>query len=254
MNRLATLGAIDFEALRTQALAKVDVAVIDSGVDGSHPDLRERLGSAWHAERIEGAMTVRPSAPAANQDEHGHGTAVAGIVAAIAPNATVHDYKIFAPGETSSGEGLVACLAAAIESKARIINMSLAVKANFTDRLSALLQRAYAQGIVIVAAQRNYPTTDLGVPAELSYSIGVNLHSEASAWHLRYRSFHTIPFIARGENVQAPKPEGGYTEVTGTSFATPTVTGLCALLLGAHPDLEHFELKTILKAHALAAG
>lgn len=244
------LGPFDFDGLRKRTLEPVDVAVIDSGVDATHSDLTGRIASAWQAKRVDSVMTVAPMPTGLNQDEHGHGTAVAGIVAAIAPHARIHDYRIFAVGETSSGDGLAACLEAAISQRPRIINMSLAVRATYLEKMARLLEQAYRQGILVVAAQRNIPNPDLGLPAELSYSLGVNLHSETSAWQLLYRAHHPIPISARGENVRAPAPGGGYTDVTGTSFATPTVSGLAALLLGAYPDLEPFEIKTLLKNHA----
>ena len=55
-----------------------------------------------------------------------------------------------------------------------------------------------------------------------------------------------IEFRARGEDVRVAAMGGGYTTMTGTSFATPTVSGICALLRGAYPDLQTFEVKAIL--------
>lgn len=248
------IDPIDFQSLRETTLANVDVAVIDSGVDATHPDLSLRVDSVWRATRGPDAIVRAEKVDhPTNQDEHGHGTAVAGIISAIAPNAVIHDYKIFADADTPVGEGMLACLERAIESGARVINMSLAAKSTLHQKISLLIEQAYRRGLIVVASQRNYPIGDLGLPAELSYCIGVDLHEERSPYLLRYRAGHVIPFVARGDNVLAPAPGGGYTEVTGTSFATPTVSGLCALLLGAYPELEQFEIKAILKACARAS-
>lgn len=245
------IDPIDFDSLRGEELQSVGVAVIDSGIDATHHELRSRVFSAWRAQRGADAIlrAVEVCNPI-NQDEHRHGTAVAGIICAIAPNAVIHDYKIFADLETPVGEGMLACLEAAIESNVRIINMSLAAKSKMQDKISLLIERAYRRGIIVVGSQRNYPVGDLGLPAELSYCIGVDLHNEPSPYQIHYRYGHVIPFVARGDNVLAPASGGGYMEVTGTSFATPTVAGLCSLLLGAYPELEQFEIKAILKACA----
>lgn len=76
---------------------------------------------------------------------------------------------------------------------------------------------------------------------------------ERSPYHLQYRSGHVIPFVARGDNVLAPAPGGGYAVMTGTNFAKPTIVGLCALLLSAYPRMEQFEVKAILKTCAMQA-
>ena len=68
-----------------------------------------------------------------------------------------------------------------------------------------------------------------------------------------YRPRTPIEFEARGETVVAPAKGGGYTTLSGTSFATPTVSALCALLLGAYPDMTLFELKTSLRQLAQTA-
>jgi subtilisin len=88
---------------------------------------------------------------------------------------------------------------------------------------------------------------DDGFPAELSSSIGVDLGNFLSQFHLKFRPDHAIEFIAHGEDVTVAAAGGGYTTMTGTSFATPAISGICALLVGAFPDLRPFEVKSILR-------
>ena len=83
-----------WDRLKEQALAPVTVAVLDSGVDGSHPDLAGRICGAFAVE-VEGEPVVRERSPTANNDLFGHGTPVAGIIAAIAPNAQIYDLRVF---------------------------------------------------------------------------------------------------------------------------------------------------------------
>jgi len=101
---------------------------------------------------------------------------------------------------------------------------------------------------VVVAARRNMPLNDNGIPAEFSSCIGVDSDRFASPFAFRFRSHHPIECTAQGEEVTVAVPGGRYSVQGGTSFATPTVTGLCTLLLGAEPELEPFEVKSLLKA------
>ena len=87
----------------------------------------------------------------------------------------------------------------------------------------------------MVAAKRNMPLQDNGFPAELSSCIGVDLARFPSPYHAEIPATHQIEFAARGENVTTTAAGGGYQSMTGTELRDPTVTGLCALLLGAFP-------------------
>jgi len=84
---------------------------------------------------------------------------------------------------------------------------------------------------------------DNGFPAELSSCVSVDMLDFPSQYIIKLSRDHPIEYIARGENVLTLSPGGGYTSMTGTSFTTPTVTGLCAFLVGAF-----LEIKTLLKA------
>ena len=72
-----------------------------------------------------------------------------------------------------------------------------------------------------------------------------------SQFDVIFQNDHIIEFAARGEEVVVAAPGGGETTMTGTSFATPAVSGLCALLVGAYPDLRPFDVKSLLRAFAI---
>jgi len=112
--------------------------------------------------------------------------------------------------------------------------------------LISLCEIAYRQGQVVVASKRNMPLVDNGFPAELSSCIGVDSTRMEAALNLQYRAGDPIEFIAHGEEVLVAAPNGGYTTKTGTSFAAPAVSALCALMLGTWPALRPFEIKTLL--------
>ena len=238
--------------LRHRRLKPVTVAVIDSGVDSSHEVLRNRVYGAWDFWEQDGNITKRELPPKSNNDEAGHGTAVASIIAKIAPNARILDFKVLNASFAGTGKVMITGLQAAIDSDAKIINMSLACLAKYRDELSRLLELAYQKHKIIVASKRNVPKPDdLGFPAELAACISVENHSyDNNPFFIEHIDEQPIEFAAHGERVLVARNGGGYYRLTGTSFATPTVSGNTALLLGAFPELELFEIKSILKFHS----
>jgi subtilisin family serine protease len=93
------------------------------------------------------------------------------------------------------------------------------------------------------------PLQDEGYPAALIPCVGVDNEGAGPEGSWLYRN-DVIEYSAHGENVPVAAHGGGYTTMTGTSFATPIMCGHVALLLGAHPELRPFEVKAILKAMA----
>jgi subtilisin len=241
-----------WDRLKEQALAPVTVAVLDSGVDGSHPDLAGRICGAFAVE-VEDEPVVRERSPTANNDLFGHGTPVAGIIAAIAPNAQIYDLRVFSDKKVSATQILLTGFEHALDQPWRLLNMSLAVVPSIRAQMIDLCERAYFQQQIVIAARRNAPFDDDGLPAELSSCIGVDRGDYPSPFQYTFRPHTPVEFEARGESVVAPAKGGGYTTLSGTSFATPTVSGLCALLLGAYPDMTLFELKTSLRQLAQSA-
>jgi subtilisin family serine protease len=138
-----------------------------------------------------------------------------------------------------------------VREKFPIINMSLACPAKHAPELAKLCERAWYQGQLIVAAKRNVPITDDGFPAEFASCLGVDTAALASPFDFQFRDRGRIEMVALGENVPTTGLGGGYTTMTGTSFATPTVSALCARLLGAYPALRPFELRALLRTAAL---
>ena len=236
-----------FEELAERAVHPVEVAVIDSGIDATHPALAGRVAIAYGVDAEGDEPVVTEYTSPSNRDSFGHGTAVASIIARLAPNARLVDVQVLEPGNQGTGAALVAGLRLVTQRRSRLVNMSLAATARFAPTLLELCERAYRQNQIVIASKRNTPYTDLGFPAEFSSSVSVDRDSFPTPYRVRYAGA-PIEYVAHGDEVVCASPGGGYTAKTGTSFATPTITGLCALLLGVFPDLRSFELKTILKA------
>lgn len=236
--------------LQQRKLQPVTVAIVDSGIDATHPQLKGRI---VHAVCVEPSgtkqRTVKTQVPR-NADVYGHGTAVASIICKVAPNARIVDVRVLDTNNLCTGDTLLAGFRYAIESGARIINMSLAASAKFALPLRELCETAYRHNQLVVAARRNMPLTDQGFPAEVATCIGVDIGKLSSQFDVIFHNDNIIEFAARGEEVVVAAPGGGETTMTGTSFATPAVSGLCALLVGAYPDLRPFDVKSLLRAFA----
>jgi subtilisin family serine protease len=129
--------------------------------------------------------------------------------------------------------------------------MSLAATASFADRILPLCEKAYYQNQVVVASRRNMPLWDNGYPAEFSSCISVDNQAFETPFRFRYLADRIVEYAAHGEEVPVAAAGGGYTTMTGTSFATPTIAGICALIAGAYPGLRPFEVKSLLKAWAV---
>jgi subtilisin family serine protease len=240
----------DLEALRSAALQPVPVAIVDTGVDATHPDLAGRVARAWDVAPVgHGHVRVRERAPGA-ADRAGHGTAVASLVARVAPNARLWDLRALHADRTGEGIAFVSAFEHALRLEVPLFCLSLAVAGTFEARLRALCERAYRQGATVVAARRNVPLLHDGLPAGFSSVLSVDALRSDDPFELEYRAGEAVDFAGAGHGLRVAVPGGGRTRVDGTSYAAAAVTGLCALLLGRHASLAPFELKALLKAHA----
>lgn len=251
---LARALEVPIDDLAKSDLSPVVVGVIDSGIDGSHPDLAGRaLKSAIYDADQDGNVTVTETDPTANNDTYGHGTGVSSIIARIAPNSRFLDFRVLGGNNRGSGDALVAGFQEAVRSNAVLLNMSLAASEKYVPRMSLIAEEAYRKGTVIVAARRNLPLQDEGFPAALIPCVGVDNEGLGPEPEWLYRN-EVIEYSAHGVDVPVAAPGGGYTSLTGTSFATPIMAGFVCLLLGAYPGLRPFEVKAILKAFAREAA
>jgi subtilase family serine protease len=232
----------------------VTVAVIDSGIDYTHPDLAANYAG--------GVDFVSPDGDP--MDDHGHGTHVAGIIAAalnnltgtpgraegvagVAPHARIRAYKVCRADGTCDDFAIQQAIARAITDGAKVINMSLGETA-YSQSLDEAVQDAWNAGLVIVAGAGNDGTTERFYPAALDNVISVAAFDED---HLRasFSNYGSWVDISAPGNVilstypsttcaasTVPGDSGCYTWLTGTSMATPFVSGAAALLW-SRPDI-----------------
>ncbi len=238
-------GFVQTDAAAAQDFTRgrgVEIAIVDTGVDIKHPDLRGRIRATYNEVDDD---------PSAFDSDH-HGTEVAGIIAAdadnhlgivgMAPEATLSVYKAcWYPANHDAGANcntftLAKALAAVMNnSRARIVNLSLGGPAD--SLLDHLLGQLVDQGRIVIAAMPPNGSLD-GFPDDVPGVIVV--HSSGA-------STSTPGALgAPGNDILTTQPDGGYDFSSGSSMAAAHVSGIAALLLSLEPGLGAREFRDLL--------
>jgi subtilisin len=228
----------------------VRVCILDSGIEPNHPLVGE-IDSAIVVELDEdGEPRYRPDDLG---DPCGHGTACAGIVRSIAPDVSLVSVRVLGAGFKGSGKVLLEGLRWAVAEGFDVVNMSLSTtKREFASVLHELADSAYFRRSVLVASAHNMPVESF--PWKFSSVISVGSHELPDPLAFYYNPAPPVEFFARGVDVDVAWLGGGSLRSTGNSFATPHMAGICALILGKHPELTPFQLKSVLYLTSLNVG
>ncbi|SDF49048.1 Serine protease, subtilisin family [Blastococcus aurantiacus] len=247
--------AIRSDAARAEvprgALADVVVAVLDTGV-APHEELAGSLLPGKNFTDSPGGAT---------DDRHGHGTHVAGTVAAdagskvegVAVGAKVLPVKVLADGGSGSSAWISGGIIWAADQGADVINMSLGGQHSSTVYNQAI-SYARSKGATVVAAAGNDNTSATFMPAAAPGVIGVAATDEFAekAWFSNYGSY--VDVSAPGEFILSTSPEYGYVYMSGTSMAAPHVAGVVALMEAAAPAITPDQVEQALTASATDLG
>jgi serine protease len=244
------------KALQLAGKHSVTVAVIDTGIDMKHPDLKAQLLPSYNA-----ANPASPGIPDV------HGTHVAGIIGATAnngvgahginPNVKILPIDVFNGGWGASDYVIAQGIMYAIEKGAKVINMSLGGYFS-SPILEDAVKKAIDAGITVVAAAGNEATDMYSIPA--SYEGVISVGATDSQNHLANFSNYgpSVDLVAPGVDVYStvydPAKGASFAELSGTSMASPIVAGVASLILSKYPNLKPYEVEAILEKTATDLG
>ncbi|THG30740.1 S8 family serine peptidase [Naasia lichenicola] len=229
--------------------AGVKVAVIDSGVSAEHERVGGLAGSV--------ALEVDDDSPEGyrivdgpHEDLYGHGTACAGIIRGLAPEADIYSVRVLGKNLTTRGALFAAAIRWCIDNGMQVANLSLSSRSEqWFGPLHALADEAYFRNLMLVCAANNVPGPTY--PSQYASVFSVAAREGHDPFSLAYNPRPPVEFGAPGIDVDVAWTTGSIT-ATGNSFAAPHIAGLVTLLLSKHPELTVFQVKSVL--HALSSN
>ncbi|MDD4051247.1 MAG: S8 family serine peptidase [candidate division Zixibacteria bacterium] len=244
--------SLDMTSVHTLATGvNVDIAVIDGGVNFTHPEFTTdsvALISGWDYIDDDPVANDEPGGACS-----GHGTFVAGILKLVAPESRMHAYRVLDTTGRGTGFAIAAAVLRAVDDGCRVINLSLGM-VGVDDALDEALKYAKMNDVMVVASAGNDSTAENTIfpfPASHAYCLAVaaldtlNIKAIFSNYGLK------VDYCAPGTGIYAPYMDTSYAWWDGTSFATPFVTGLAALLISRDPTLNWEQIDTLIAASAV---
>lgn len=215
----------------------ITVAILDTGCDLTHPDLREQIVGGRNFTKDDNGN------PDVYRDYNGHGTHIAGTIAAIqnntgvvgvAPEANLLIIKVLDKNGSGQYEWIINGLNYAIEQKADIISMSLGGSEDVPE-LHEAIQKAVINNILVICAAGNEgdgndSTDEFAYPGSYNEVISVGAIDLERSPSKFSNSNNEVDLVAPGEKILSTYLNGKYATLSGTSMATPHVSGAMALI------------------------
>ncbi|MEG3977866.1 S8 family serine peptidase [Microcoleus sp. herbarium8] len=258
------------------------VAVVDSGVDYNHPDLE---GNIWrnpgeiagngidddrngYIDDIQGWDFVSNDNNPMDLDFYGHGTHIAGAIAAernnfgitgVAPNAKIMPVRVLDASLYGERNNVAAGIRYAADNGANVINLSLGNEFSPSTQVNDAIQYANNKGSVVVMAAGNEGGLQPAYPARNADRLGIavgsiDINGRMPDTSNRAGSTALDYVVAPGVDIYSTTPYRTYDTLTGTSMATPQVAGVAALVLSANPTLTPAQVEYILTTTANRNG
>ncbi|MDM5283678.1 S8 family peptidase [Peribacillus frigoritolerans] len=238
---------------------RVKVAILDSGINVNHEDLSGKIVKEFNA--------INPGQPII--DEFGHGTAVAGIIAAnnnkigikgMSSNVEIYSVKILDHRGKGNIESLIKGIRWCLEQKVQVINISFGMTSD-NPELRKVINKAINSGIIVVAASGNNYGLGSDFPAGYKDVISVTAVNK-SYKKASFSAKGKIDFSLPGVDILTTSKDGTYAQYSGTSLATAYMTGVVALILEKHNyyQIDKYDknlpkdIMTLLKNHSIELG
>lgn len=227
----------------------VTVAVVDSGIEADHPALEGCVevdrGVAVAVDE-HGTWVANPGP---HDDAFGHGTACAGIIHGLAPQARIVSVKVLGSGLSGKAAAFLRGLAWAIDEGFPVINLSLGTtRRDWALPFYELCDHAYFSNCFLVTAANNINRVSFPSLYASVNSVASNMSTESFRFH--YNPTPPTEFLAPGMDVDVAWVGGSRMRSTGNSYAAPHISGIAALIRAKHPELRPFQVKTVLWATA----
>lgn len=275
---LPKIGIPQAWSMSSQGNQEILVAVIDSGVDYQHPDLKGQIinGKDFMSEDAsgpngDGSPDVVDDDPL---DKMGHGTHVAGIIGAlpnnnmgiagIAPGVKILNVRVLNDQGWGSAFAIAQGITYAVDRGARILNLSLG-SAEASKPIELAVKYAQSKGVLVIAAAGN-SFTHTGYPASYPGVLAVGATNDQD-WLADFSNHDArINVVAPGVDIMSTTPtfltntmatngiDAFYSVMSGTSMACPMVTAQAALLLSQNPTLKAEQLAELIQKSAKQVG
>ncbi|MGG4266085.1 S8 family peptidase [Peribacillus simplex] len=204
---------------------KIKVAILDSGINKNHKDLEGKVVKEFSS--IGSSFS--------NEDNLGHGTAIAGIITAndnkfgiigVTQSVEVYSAKVIKDDGKIDKKDFINGLEWAISQNVDVINLSLGFQSDFPE-LRSLIADALNKGIILIAASGNTYGLNAQFPARYDDVISVGMINEEKE-STKFSAIGKIDFVGPGENILSLNNTGGYSYNEGSSYSTAYVTGVVA--------------------------
>lgn len=237
------LEEIEWDENRTDISGKnIRIAVIDSGVDIKHSDIKDSIEKNIKVSRLDKSFV----------DDNSHGTGVIAVICGSCKNengvlGVSPDSKIISIDVTDASDGtveeknLIEGITVAINEKVNLINISMGIK-NDSKELHDAIKKAFSAGIIIIASAGNYMESDVLYPAAYPEVICVGSKNKKNEMMSpRSVAEKTIIYLP-GEHISSATTNNGYKSFSGTSISTPILTGIISLMLENNPDITQKDI------------
>lgn len=236
-----------------QGANTVIIAIVDTGVNGIHPEFSGKMVAGYDY------VNNRALTGGENSDDNGHGTHVSGIAAATGNNAIgiagvawgckIMPLKVLNSAGSGSEAAIVNGMTWAKNNGAKVINLSLGGP-GYAQVITDAIQAALAANVIVVAAMGNDYHAAIQYPAASQGAIGVGaINGQNAVTDYSTRGDH-ICISAPGDNVYSTSFSGAYEYKSGTSMATPFISGVCALILSQYGAISPEQVRSQLELTA----